>query len=442
MRVLRGRLVHCKVPEKVEILEDHLIGFEETENGKIHFIERATHLNEVAQQYGFDVSSVETLTQNQFLLPGLVDTHIHAPQYVNSGVGYDRQLLDWLDTYTFPTEASFSDVQVAKDIYPKVVRRTLEHGTTTACYFATIHLEASKELCKVVAEYGQRAFVGKVNMDQQSPDFYKEDTQQSLEDTRSFVEFVRGMNNPLVNPIITPRFAPTCSQALLEGLGAIAKEMDVHVQSHICEQKPEVKFTLELFPDHEHCAAIFERAGLLTNKTVMAHCIYLEENELKLFQERKVGIAHCPSSNFCIRSGILDTRRMLDMGMKIGLGTDVSGGYSPSVFSAIQTSIDASKALGFSKPDDYKTLDHHEALYMATLGGARVLCLDDKIGNFEVGKEFDALLVDVEAPSSTHPVFDVFHKDTFDDILMKFLYLGDDRNILKRFVAGREISVE
>jgi len=404
------------------------------------FVEPSSKLDELASKFGFDKSSVHALTKSQFLMPGLVDTHIHAPQYMNSGTGYDRQLLDWLDKYTYPTETRFKDAAVAKQVYPLVVKRTLRHGTTTACYFATIHLEATKELCQVISDVGQRALVGKVNMDQQCPDTYCEDTQQSLQDTRSFIKFVNAMKNPLVQPIITPRFAPTCSPQLLKGLGQLALDTGVNIQSHICEQKDEVEYTLGLFPDHEHCASIFDKNDLLTEKTVMAHCIHLEDSELELFKSKGVGISHCPNSNFCLRSGILDVRRLLGMGMKIGMGTDVSGGYSPSMFDAIRSAVHASKALGFNRTGGYEALSHHEALYMATVGGAKVLALEDQIGNFEVGKQFDALLVDTKAP--TPPVFDIFDQDELDDVIMKFLYLGDDRNILKRFVAGREIVLD
>ncbi|XP_064388446.1 guanine deaminase-like [Halichondria panicea] len=438
MKVIRGTLVHCICPESIQVLENYVIGFNEKENGVIVFVEAASKLNDLAAEHGFSIDSVITLTKSQFLMPGLVDTHIHAPQYVNAGTGYDKQLLAWLQDYTFPAEARFQDLQVARDVYPIAVSRSLRHGTTTASYFATIHLEATKELCRTVERLGQRALIGKVNMDRESPDYYVETTQESLEDTKKFIEFVKELNNPLVQAVITPRFSPSCSPELLQGLGDLAREHDLPIQSHVCEQLPEVKYTLSLFLGFQDCSSIFEKHGLLTDKAYMAHCIHLEENEVQLFQQKGVGISHCPNSNLCLCSGLLDTRKMLDLGLKIGLGTDVSGGYSSSVFDALRKSIDVSKALSFGKQDDYRPISHHEALYMATLGGAKVLSLDDKIGNFKAGKELDALLIDVNPPNNT---FDTFEWDSFDDVLMKFLYLGDDRNILRRFVAGKELEL-
>lgn len=436
MRVIRGTLIHSTRPEKVHILHDHLIGFDE-ESGKILFVEAHQDLRSQGEKHGFDPTTVEKLTHDQFLMPGFVDTHIHAPQYFFTGTGYDLPLLQWLQKYTFPVESRFGDAEFARQHYPLAVKRSLRHGTTTACYFATIHLESCKELCKIIAKIGQRALVGKVNMDQHSPKFYVEDTQKSIEDTKSFVDFVKKMENSLVKPIITPRFAPTCSEKLLKELGKIAEDENLHIQSHICEQKPEVEYTLSLFPEHHDCTSIFKSSKLLTNKTVMAHCIYLSDEEIDTFHQMGVGVAHCPISNLCIKSGILDTRRMLDKGVKVGLGTDVSGGYSSSILEAIRLSILSSKALSFSKPSEYKELSHHEAFYMATMGGAKVLAMEDVIGNFEVGKQFDALVISTQGPHHER-VFDVTQDDTDEDIFMKYIYLGDDRNISKIFIGGRE----
>ena len=207
----------------------------------------------------------------------------------------------------------------------------------------------------------------------------------------------------------------------------------------MCEQLSEIEYTLQCFPEMKHCAEIFDKQGLLTEKSYLAHCIYLDEDDLSVLKDRKVGIAHCPNSNFSLRSGILNTHKMLTAGMKVGLGTDVSGGYHPSVFDALRVAIHASKALGFGKETlSYKAISHHEGFYLATLGGAQVLSLEDKVGNFEVGKQFDALVIDTAAPSH-YPVFDTFTGESFDDILSKFLYLGDDRNIIRVFVNGQEV---
>ncbi|XP_003383532.1 PREDICTED: guanine deaminase-like [Amphimedon queenslandica] len=449
LKVFRGRIVHCLEVKSVTVVEDGLIGI--NSNGQILFVDEGAKKDALMKQFGFEERDIHHLETSQFLMPGLVDTHIHAPQYKFTGTGYDLQLLDWLDKYTFPTEAKFSDVQLASEVYQSVVKRTINNGTTTASYFATIHVESAIELCKIIAQCGQRALVGKVNMDRESPDNYIETTSSSIVDTKKFIEFVEGMKNPLVEAVITPRFLPTCTDELLKQLAELAKKKGLKIQSHLCEQLGEVGYTMNFYPSdqypsHQNCTQVFDKMGLLNEKTYMAHCIHLKEEELKLMEERKVGIAHCPNSNFCLKSGLMDARDRLGRDLKIGLGTDVSGGFSSSMLDAIRHALQASRALHikFEKEGkEYEQLTLDEALYMATIGGAKVLNLQDKIGNFEVGKEFDALLIDTAAhvsDSKKLPVFDVFPSDTFEDILSKFVYLGDDRNIIKVFVAGQEIK--
>jgi guanine deaminase len=373
-------------------------------------------------------------------MPGLVDAHNHAPQYSYVGVGYDMSLSERLRTYKIPTEARFSDVEIAKKIYPLAVRRTLQHGTTTASYLATVHLDSTKELCKLIAAVGQRVHVGRVHMDHEQT---AATTQQTVEETRTFIKFVRDMKNDLIEPVVGPRFASTCSQHLLRALGDLAREVEVPVHSHICQQKEEVTSVLLDNPMHRDSASVFDTAGMLNSRTYMAHCVYMEDREVELFKSKGVGVVHCPNSNFSLTSGCLDVRGLLDVGItKIGLGTDLSGGYSPSILDAMRCALHTSKAVWFKRDGDpqYVPLTLPEVLYMATVGGATVLGLDAKIGNFKVGKEFDALIIDTAAPHGA-PVFDIFDGDTVEDCISKFFYLGDDRNIVRRYVAGKEIQI-
>lgn len=430
--------MHSLQPEKIEVLTDHVIGFREhPQNGEILFVKPASMISDLVAEYGFSLDSVTSLTQSQFLMPGLVDTHTHPHMYVGAGTRYDQQLLEWVQQYVVPLEKRFDDVQLARDVYFKAVRRNLLHGTTTVSYCTTIQVEATKELCKIVENFGQRALIGKLNVDKLSPD-YTEEIQDSLDGTRRFIKFVEEMNNPLIQAMVYPAALFTCTPELLKGVSQIAREHNLLIFSHVAEQPGSIKHSLSMNPGFKTPSSVFEAYDLLTDKTFMGHCVHLEKSEVQLYKQKGVGVAHCPSSNLCLRSGMMDVRRMLDMGVKVGLGTDVSGGYSSSILDAIRKSIDVSKAVSFSKEESYRSISHHEAFYMATLGGAEVLSLGSRIGNFVVGKEFDALLIDINPPTNT---FDTFQWDSFDDILSKFLYLGDDRNILKRFVAGREIVV-
>ena len=378
--------------------------------------------------------------ENQFLIPGLVDTHIHAPQYVFTGTGYDRTLLDWLTTYTFPREAEFASEQIAKDSYTMAVDRSLKSGTTTACYYGTIHVEATKILADIITAFGQRAFIGKVNMDTNSPDFYIErNAQESLNATKLVIDYITSLKNPLITPVITPRFVPSCTSELLLELGQLAKSKNLPIQSHLSETLSEIQWVQELFPKSSSYSEIYDVHGLLNDQTIMAHCVHLSKDERELLLLRNVGISHCAASNFCLSSGVLNVKRLFNQGFKkIGLGTDVAGGYSPSILESIRQSITASKVVHIQSRDsknEIEPLSLAEAFYMATLGGASVLNLESKIGNFKVGKSLDAILVDMD---SCRPIHTFVH-DTLADKFEKFIYLGDDRHMKDIFVNGQSI---
>ncbi|KAL3846815.1 hypothetical protein ACJMK2_017769, partial [Sinanodonta woodiana] len=400
----------------------------------IAFFEKMDTLEARLEEFLIPKENVTNLKEGQFILPGFVDTHIHASQYPNAGKGLDLQLLDWLDKYTFPTEARYKNLTFAGNAYDTVVDRVIHNGTTTACYFATIHTDATLLLCDIIHKTGQRALVGKVNMNRNSPDFYREDTEKSVKETERYIECVLEKKYSLITPVITPRFSISCDSKLLNQLGDMAKKYKVPIQTHISENKKEVELVHTLFPESKNYIDTYHTAGLITNRTVLAHGIYLSSEELSLIKAMGTSLSHCPNSNISIKSGLLDVRQLLDMGIKVGLGTDVSGGYSHSMLDAIRSAIHVSKILGIQNGDSYREIGHKEAFMMATLGGSEALGLEDKVGNFVVGKEFDALLIDVEAVGSP---LDVFKEDTLEDVVEKFMYRGDDRNIVAVFVAGR-----
>ncbi|KAJ8380714.1 hypothetical protein SKAU_G00014920 [Synaphobranchus kaupii] len=402
----------------------------------IAFIGRAKEVAKLSETWGFRISDVRHLGP-RFFMPGLVDTHIHASQYSYTGTALDMPLLQWLNTYTFPTEFNYKDLDFAQDVYTKVVKRTLRNGTTTACYFATIYTDSSLLLGEIADKYGQRALVGKVCMDTNNAvPHYKETTDGSSEETKRFIGELLKRKYALVRPIVTPRFAVSCTSTLLSHLGEIAKNNDLHIQSHISETKEEMDVVRELFPDMESYGHVYHKHNLLTDKTVMAHACYLSDSELKLFRDTGAAISHCPNSNISLCSGMLDVRRVLKHNVKLGLGTDVAGGYSPSMLDAIRRTLDTSKVLTIQDPE-YKTLTFEEVFRLATLGGSQALSLHDRTGNFQVGKDFDALLINPVVPDSP---FDVFPYESTKAILEKFLNLGDDRNIEEVYVAGRKVT--
>lgn len=434
VHVYRGTFIHSTQQTALEVLEDALLGVD-TE-GKIAFIGKGTELDSLSQTFGFSPSIVNTLAQHEFFMPGMVDTHIHAPQYSFAGTALDMPLMQWLSTYTFPVESRFSDLEFANKVYTQVVKRTLRNGTTTACYFATIHTDASLLLGQIANVFGQRALVGKVCMDlNNSVAHYKETIQESQDETRRFIVQLLDKKYPLVKPVVTPRFALSCTGALLGQLGEIAKNNNLHIQSHVSENLEEVQLVKELFPESSSYTDVYHKHNLLTNKTVMAHGCHLSDEELALFRETGASLSHCPNSNISLFSGMLNVRNVLKHKVKLGLGTDVAGGYSASMLDAVRRTLDTSKILKIQDKEQ-DTLTFEEAFRLATLGGSQALSLDEQIGNFEVGKDFDALRVNVAAPGG--PI-DLTQCDGPKILLEKFLNLGDDRNILEVFVAGKKV---
>ncbi|KAF6327359.1 guanine deaminase [Rhinolophus ferrumequinum] len=436
--IFRGTFIHSTWTCPMEVLRDHLLGV--SESGKIMFLEESSQEERLAKEFCFKPCEIRELSHHEFFMPGLVDTHIHAPQYYFAGSNLDLPLLEWLTTYTYPTELRFQSIDFAEEVYTKVVRRTLKNGTTTACYFGTIHTDSALLLAEITDKFGQRAFVGKVCMDMNNtvPE-YKETTEESLKETERFVSEILKKNYSRVKPIVTPRFALSCSETLMGELGKIAKTNDLHIQSHISENPDEIEAVKKLFPGYKHYTDVYDKNDLITNKTVMAHGCYLSAEELDIFRDRGASIAHCPNSNLSLTSGFLNVLEVLKHEVKIGLGTDVAGGYSSSMFDAIRKTVIVSNILSMNNVNT-KSLTLKEVFRLATLGGSQALGLDKEIGNFEVGKEFDALLINPKASDS--PI-DLFYGDLVGDIsetiIQKFFYLGDDRNIEEVYVGGKQV---
>jgi guanine deaminase len=470
-RLFLGPVVHSKALNHLEVLPSAAVS---VHDGKIESIK---NVSEIISTEGYEVIK---LKRGQFIMPGFVDTHTHAPQYVNCGLGLDMQLLDWLDTYTFPAESKFVDPTFARRVYEKCVRRHLKNGTTTALYFGTIHAESCIVLGHIAKKLGQRAFIGKVNMDREAPDFYKETTEDSLRDTETFIQNILKIDDGnLVRPIITPRFVITCTSELMSGLGRLGAKYDVPIQSHVSENKGEIQFVSKLHPECSSYTEVYDKHGLMTAKTVMAHGIYLTDEELQIFRNRQSMISHCPLSNFSIHSGVCDVIRALRFGVKVGIGTDVSGGYAASMVNACRTTMIASSSVYSAKvqdsddvnetvnrflnekekhDNDYEPLTLAQVFHMATLGGASGVGLEDRIGNFEIGKDFDALIIDIDVEGGPIDAFldeydflygharkakleeEEAEKKKVMDMFERFMYCGDDRNIISVYVGGEKVS--
>lgn len=433
-RGFRGRVAHSPARGRLELLEDAFVELDAA-SGRILWLSAACGEAEAARFQELRANGQALrLERHQLLVPGFVDAHVHAPQFQFAGAATDEPLMRWLERYTFPVERSFADPAVATHWYGRLLDRALAEGVTTAQYFATTHLEATKLLADLAERRGQRALVGLVSMDQNAPEDYRSSSaKQSLEDAEAFVKYVLGKQSELVLPVITPRFIPTCSLELLEGLGRLALKYDVHVQSHAAESLDEEAFVESLHPGRRD-TEILAAAKLLGPKSCMAHAVHLRDDELEVFRATGTSIAHCPLSNFYFADGMLDVRKVLGKQVAVGLGTDIAGGYSPSMLRAIQTCVLTTLALDATSrlKSASKRFDYKDAFWLATMGGAEALGLQNDIGSFAVGKSFDAILVDVSAGDN----LDFSERDSFEDVFQKLIHNGDDRNFSKVFVKG------
>lgn len=369
---------------------------------------------------------------NRLIIPGLVDLHLHAPQYCYRGTGMDLELLEWLNTITFPQEAKYADLDYAGKAYSIFVDDLKKSATTRASIFATLHVEATELLMDLLEKSGLKTMVGKVNMDRNgSPALQEQSADASAADTMRWLQDIQGRYQN-TRPILTPRFTPSCSDELMKQLSLIQKEYHLPVQSHLSENFSEIAWVKELCPQSRFYGDAYDMFGLFGGEscpTIMAHCVHSSEEEITLMKKRGVYIAHCPQSNTDIASGIAPVRRYLDEGLHIGLGSDIAGGFSLSIFRAMADAIQVSKLRWRLLDDSLKPITLEEAFYMATLGGGSFF---GKVGSFEKGYEFDAIVLDDENIRHPQPL-------TTRERLERLVYLSDERNITEKYVSGNRI---
>lgn len=382
---------------------------------------------------GWDIKVVKDYG-DCLIIPGLVDLHMHAPQYGFCGMGMDMELLEWLEHQVFPEEAKYADLAYAKKGYTIFAENLKKGATTRACIFSSLHVPATELLMELMEETGLRVMVGKVNMDRNSPDILREDdAEASAEATRQWLSQIEGRFKH-VQPILTPRFIPSCSDALMEKLSEIQKETGLPVQSHLSENPGEIEWVKELCPWSECYGDAYRHFDMLGGencKTIMAHCVYSGEQEMQLLKENGVWIAHCPFSNENLSSGIAPIREFLNRGLKVGLGSDVSGGSSDSIFRVMADAVQASKMYWRLVDCTKKPLTLEEVFYMATKGGGSFF---GKVGSFEEGYALDAVVLDDSALKTPMSL-------TVRQRLERICYLSDDRQIAAKYVDGEEIML-
>ena len=366
--------------------------------------------------------------RSRLIIPGLVDVHSHIPQLDCRGK-HGATLLDWLKRYIFPAEKAFADPKAVDDVAARFFKKLILNGTTTSGLYATIHGQATDRCFEIAKASGVRCFIGKVMMDQHSPEGLIESTGEALRQSESLCAKWHGAEDGRLRYAYTPRFAPTCSLNLWKETGKLARESGAYLQSHIAETSLENQRVRELYPQFRDYVELFEEVGCLGPKTILAHAIYLADDEYKRLAATDTKIAHCPTSNFFLKSGWMPVAKVEAAGIVYGLGTDVGAGTSMSVFTEMRHA-------------DYTqletTLKPAKAFYLATVGGAKTLTMEDEIGNFACGKQADFCVLDI---CGIDPCFRLSELDT-DEILSLLMYRGDGQVIESTYVGGHKLDVD
>ena len=427
-RAFRAPIYHCLADpgeggdtSASEYFEDGLLV---VEDGTIVALGEATDL-----LAGLDEDVSLEAFPDKLIVPGLIDCHVHFPQIDIIG-SYGEQLLDWLNRYAYPAEIRFADKSYAQAVARVFLDELLRNGTTTALVFATVHRHSVDVLFEAAVERDMRLITGKVLMDRNCPGSLRDDLELSIEESRELIEDWHGRHR--LGYAVTPRFALTSSEKQLEAAGKLAAEYpDTWVHTHLAENTDEVDEVRRQFPWCRSYLNVYDQFGLLRDRSVFAHCLYLEDSECRSMAEKGAAAAFCPTSNLFLGSGLFDLRRVSAASIPVGLGSDVGGGTSLSL---LKTMSEAYKVLHLQQ----QPLPASRALYLATLGAAKTLCLDDRIGNFTVGKEVDFIVLDPAATDiSAHRCKAI---SSVDELLFALIVLGDDRNVAATYLRGRAVG--
>jgi guanine deaminase len=367
---------------------------------------------------------------NALITPGFIDTHIHFPQ-TGMIASYGEQLLDWLNTYTFPTEQQFADKAHAAEVASVFLKELLRNGTTTALVFGTVHkqsVDAFFEACEVL---NLRMIAGKVMMDRNAPDYLTDTAESGYADSKELIERWHGKGR--LHYAVTPRFAPTSSPEQLSLAGELFQQYpDLYMHTHLSENRQEIEWVKGLFPERKGYLDVYDHYRLIGPRAVFAHGVHLCDEECQRLAETGSAVAFCPTSNLFLGSGLFDLPKLEAHGVRVGLGTDVGAGTS---FSQLQSLNEAYKVMQLQG----KKLDPFKSLYLATLGGARALYLDDKIGNFAAGKDADFVVLDYQATPLLS--YRLAQASTLAETLFALIMLGDDRAIKATYAAGNPVHL-
>ena len=429
LRAIRANILHCQGdPDDQPSTSNPKQALEYIEDGVLIIEKGLVQACGPSTSVAIPDSAVVHDFRGKLLVPGFVDTHVHYPQ-VDVIAAYGTQLLDWLERYTFPAEAQFNDEQHATSVAQFFLDELLKNGTTTALVFGTVHAASVDAFFTEASKRDLRMICGKVMMDRNAPPTVLDTAQSAYEDTKTLINRWHGKQR--LDYAVTPRFAPTSSEAQLALAGQLLKEHpDVYLHTHMAENTDECDWVASLYPGHQDYLAVYEHFELVRKRSVFAHCIHLSDNAWKRMATADCSVAHCPCSNLFIGSGLFDLRSAQKHKIRVGLGSDIGGGDSFSILRNIN------EAYKIQQLQRHK-LAPEQAFYMATLGGARALDLDDRIGNFDIGKEADFLIVDETATPLLKRRTQA--QDNWYDRLFSLMMLGDDRCIERTFIMGEPI---
>ena len=416
-KIYRANILFTKEKSHFEVVER---GYVAVEDGRV------TGVSADLKDLGAEGAEVVDFG-DKLLIPAMNDMHVHAPQVHNQGVAMDLELLPWLQNYTFPEESKYADVNYAETMYRRFLHTQWLFGTMRSVVFGTVHTESTRRLMQLYQEAGMGAMVGKVAMNRNCPEALCEDVDDAVKGNEELIaEF--GDPNGLVRPIITPRFVPSCTPELLKACGELAKKYQLPVQSHLSENTSEIAWVAELEPESKSYGDAYNRYGLFgQTPTIMAHCVWTSGQELELMKKNRVMVAHCPTSNMNLSSGMAPIRTLLNEGLPIGLGSDISGGHDLNMFRMLVYAIQVSK-MHYQLDHSKAFLTLSEVFWIATKSAGSFF---GKVGSFEPSYEFDALVID---DSVLYPAeYSLQHR------LERFIYLGDDRQITHRFCRGKEV---
>ena len=417
MKILKGNLVSAPALGKLEIVEHGCLVLHD--DGSIQSVEKAVPQSADAEVIDYG---------DALIMPSFVDMHLHAPQYPMLGMGMDLPLIDWLNTYTFKTEARFEDSDYARRIYKKLASDLITSGTTRVCMFSSLHTDATLILMEELEKAGVTGYVGKVNMDRNGSPELQETTEQSKRETLRWLDACGRFQT--VKPILTPRFTPSCTDELMSWLGKLAAERGLYVQSHLSENKGEIAWVKELCPDCTQYWESYDRAGLWKDHTVMAHCVHSDARECAAMRDHGVVVAHCAGSNINLCSGVSPVREMLQQGIWVTLGSDIAGGALLPMYKVVTMSIRASKIKRIETDWSEDFLTVPEAYYLGSTSGHRYFGAQ---GGFAAGDKLHAIVVDDS--DFIEPTRPLSVRERFE----RAIYMMHRHNIVSVWSEGRRV---